>query len=175
MPERFIPELTPYPEARLFAEDGSGKDAFRAFEKGPRGCIGEQLAMIESKIILALVVGAGFDFVAELADGEIAPCAVGGVDAARADGRTAGRLPISTVQSAEEWIELVKGGGTPDASKYQNIDSSRITAADFIKEKDLQRMRKWKGRTVEGYGIYQQLLGAAKPAYGMPGRIYLRH
>ena len=62
IPERFIPSQTPFPEAKLFTP--AGKDAWRPFEKGPRNCIGQELAMIESKIILALVVKT-FDFVAE--------------------------------------------------------------------------------------------------------------
>lgn len=62
IPERFIPSQTPFPEAALFTP--AGKDAWRPFEKGPRNCIGQELAMIEGKIILALIVK-DFDFVAE--------------------------------------------------------------------------------------------------------------
>jgi cytochrome P450 len=62
IPERFIPSQTPFPEAKLFTQ--AGKDAWRPFEKGPRNCIGQELAMIESRIIMALVVR-DFDFVAE--------------------------------------------------------------------------------------------------------------
>jgi len=62
IPERFIPSQTPFPEAKLFTQ--AGKDAWRPFEKGPRNCIGQELAMIESRIILALTVR-DFDFVAE--------------------------------------------------------------------------------------------------------------
>jgi cytochrome P450 len=62
IPERFIPSQTPFPEAKLFTP--AGKDAWRPFEKGPRNCIGQELAMIESRIILALAVK-DFDFVAE--------------------------------------------------------------------------------------------------------------
>ena len=62
IPERFIPSQTPFPEAKLFTQ--AGKDAWRPFEKGPRSCIGQELAMIESRIILALAVR-DFDFVAE--------------------------------------------------------------------------------------------------------------
>ena len=62
IPERFIPSETPFPEAKLFTQ--AGKEAWRPFEKGPRSCIGQELAMIESRIILALVAR-DFDFVAE--------------------------------------------------------------------------------------------------------------
>ncbi|KIW20676.1 hypothetical protein PV08_01253 [Exophiala spinifera] len=54
VPERFLPSLTPYPNAKLHTP--AGKDAWRPFEKGPRNCIGQELAMIETKISLALVV-----------------------------------------------------------------------------------------------------------------------
>lgn len=62
VPERFIQSQTPFPEAELFTE--TGKDAFRPFEKGPRNCIGQELAMLEAKIILALT-SREFDFVVE--------------------------------------------------------------------------------------------------------------
>lgn len=62
MPERFLPESTPFPDCQLFT--AAGKDAWRPFEKGPRNCVGQELAMIETKVILAMTLGA-FDFVAE--------------------------------------------------------------------------------------------------------------
>jgi cytochrome P450 len=62
IPERFIPSQTPFPDAELFTKDG--KDAFRPFEKGPRNCIGQELAMLEGRIILALIARE-FDFVLE--------------------------------------------------------------------------------------------------------------
>lgn len=62
IPERFIQSQTPFPEAELFTE--AGKDAFRAFEKGPRNCIGQELAMLEGRIILALMAR-NYDFVLE--------------------------------------------------------------------------------------------------------------
>jgi len=62
IPERFIASQTPFPDAKLFTP--AGKDAWRPFEKGPRNCIGQELAMIETKVILALIVKE-FDFVAE--------------------------------------------------------------------------------------------------------------
>jgi hypothetical protein len=42
-PERFLEQEIP-------------KDAWRPFEKGPRSCIGQELALLEMKIILALTV-----------------------------------------------------------------------------------------------------------------------
>ncbi len=62
VPERFIQSENPFPESQLFTP--AGKDAFRPFEKGPRSCIGEQLAMLEMKVILAMTVK-DFDFVCE--------------------------------------------------------------------------------------------------------------
>jgi hypothetical protein len=45
-PERFLPENI----------DKINPDTFRPFERGPRNCIGQELALIELKIILALTV-----------------------------------------------------------------------------------------------------------------------
>ncbi|KAK5459567.1 hypothetical protein LTS15_003696 [Exophiala xenobiotica] len=68
VPERFIPSQTPYPHAKLHTP--AGKDAWRPFEKGPRNCIGQELAMIETKIALALLVS-DLDFTAEYAGAKI--------------------------------------------------------------------------------------------------------
>ena len=52
-PEEFLPE-------RWLVSEGDplypGKDAWRPFEKGPRSCIGQELAIAELKVILALTV-----------------------------------------------------------------------------------------------------------------------
>ena len=63
IPERFLPDSTPFQHAKLFTP--AGKDAWRPFEKGPRNCIGQELAMVETKVILAMTVGA-FGFVSEI-------------------------------------------------------------------------------------------------------------
>ncbi|ERF70131.1 hypothetical protein EPUS_00318 [Endocarpon pusillum Z07020] len=59
IPERHLddnhPSSTPFPHAKQH------KDALRPFEKGPRNCIGQELAMIEVRVILALTVRE-FDF-----------------------------------------------------------------------------------------------------------------
>lgn len=46
-PERFLPD-SPFAPRH--------KDAWRPFEKGPRDCIGQELAMLEGRIALALAV-----------------------------------------------------------------------------------------------------------------------
>lgn len=59
-PERFLSNK-PAPE-------GANKDAFVAFSKGTRSCIGQELAVIETKVILAMTMRS-FDF--ESAYGEL--------------------------------------------------------------------------------------------------------
>lgn len=46
IPERFLPAPDNWQEIP--------KDAWRPFEKGPRACIGQELAMLEMRIILAM-------------------------------------------------------------------------------------------------------------------------
>ncbi|OCT50551.1 aflN/ verA/ monooxygenase [Cladophialophora carrionii] len=70
IPERFIPSETPFPDAKLHTPDG--KDAWRPFEKGPRNCIGQELAMMEAKVVIALTVK-DVDFTAEFDGQKIEP------------------------------------------------------------------------------------------------------
>ena len=48
IPNRFLPDKSPFPPIP--------KNAFRPFEKGPRDCVGQELAMLELRIVLALVL-----------------------------------------------------------------------------------------------------------------------
>jgi cytochrome P450 len=48
IPERFLPAPNNWQEIP--------KDAWRPFEKGPRACAGQELAMLELKIIIALTI-----------------------------------------------------------------------------------------------------------------------
>lgn len=70
IPERFIPNQTPFPEAQLFTP--AGKYAYQPFSVGPRNCIGQELAMVEGKIILALTARE-VDFVLEYPGEEADP------------------------------------------------------------------------------------------------------
>lgn len=53
IPERHIPDQTTH--------GAIPKNAYRPFEKGPRDCLGQELAMLETRIILALTLRK-FDF-----------------------------------------------------------------------------------------------------------------
>jgi sterigmatocystin biosynthesis cytochrome P450 monooxygenase len=46
IPERWLRAETPFPDSELFTSK-AGKDAFRAFGRGPRACIGSELAMMQ--------------------------------------------------------------------------------------------------------------------------------
>ena len=48
IPERFLPTPDNYQEVP--------KDAWRPFEKGPRNCIGQELAVLEMKIMMVLTL-----------------------------------------------------------------------------------------------------------------------
>jgi cytochrome P450 len=57
-PDEFIPErFLPGPDAWQVIT----KDSWRPFEKGPRACLGQEFAMLEIKIIMALTLRS-FDF-----------------------------------------------------------------------------------------------------------------
>lgn len=47
LPERFLPDESPFPPIN--------KDAYRPFERGPRACVGSELAMMELKLVLIAV------------------------------------------------------------------------------------------------------------------------
>lgn len=54
-PDSFIPErFLPVEDPARFQE--VPKDAWRPFEKGPRNCIGQELAMLEIKVAVALTI-----------------------------------------------------------------------------------------------------------------------
>lgn len=53
LPQRFLPDQSEF--------GAIPKNAYRPFEKGPRDCLGQELAMLETRIVLALTVRK-FDF-----------------------------------------------------------------------------------------------------------------
>jgi cytochrome P450 len=54
LPSRFLDP--PSPTSPTSPAPPIPRDAFRPFEKGPRNCIGQELAMMEMKIILLLTI-----------------------------------------------------------------------------------------------------------------------
>ncbi|KAG8158002.1 hypothetical protein KVR01_012274 [Diaporthe batatas] len=63
IPERWLRAETPFPESELLTSP-AGKLAFRAFGRGPRACIGLELAMMQMRVVIALTARQ-FDFVPE--------------------------------------------------------------------------------------------------------------
>lgn len=59
-PDSFIPErLLPtdaYPPPSERVQESIPKDAFRPFERGPRNCIGQELSLLETKLIMVLTL-----------------------------------------------------------------------------------------------------------------------
>ena len=54
-PDSFIPErFLPAEDPARFQE--IPKNAYRPFEKGPRNCIGQELALLDMKILMALTI-----------------------------------------------------------------------------------------------------------------------
>lgn len=53
-PDSFIPERFLTGNDMWAPQVDIKKDSWRPFEKGPRGCIGQELAMLEMKIILVM-------------------------------------------------------------------------------------------------------------------------
>lgn len=51
IPERWLRSETPFPDSELLTSK-AGKDAFRAFGRGPRACIGSELAMMQVSSLL---------------------------------------------------------------------------------------------------------------------------
>jgi cytochrome P450 len=146
IPERFLRDETPFPDSLLFTTK-EGKDAFRPFEKGPRSCIGEGLAILETKIIIAITVK-DFDFECEF------------------DGKKVGNPWV--VDGVERGEEMCTWHEIPEQKRQWDKGEGRFRG------KKLSEDGHWLGRTVEGHQVWQILRGAAKPRGGMPGRLSLR-
>lgn len=69
-PDEFIPERFLSGKDMWEGQGEIKNGTWRPFEKGPRGCIGQELAMLEMKIILVMSVG-GFDVKAEYEKWEV--------------------------------------------------------------------------------------------------------
>jgi len=74
IPERFLSKSSPYfnanvPESIHDIPEG----AFRVFERGPRSCIGQELALIEARVVLLMTmrrfeIRAAYDEVSKVVD-----------------------------------------------------------------------------------------------------------
>jgi len=57
-----FPDANAFRPERFLAKEGESlavpKDAWRPFEKGPRNCIGQELALLETKVIMVLTLRA---------------------------------------------------------------------------------------------------------------------
>ncbi|KAK4905209.1 hypothetical protein LTR66_017830 [Elasticomyces elasticus] len=112
IPERFLRSQTPFPEAELFTP--AGKEAFRPFERGPRNCIGQELAMAGTKIILALTARE-FDFVLEYPGEQVDP-----------------QHPIPN-STAEEFGEMTAYGGMLHEGRVQRYRVEGHRCWPFLK------------------------------------------
>lgn len=54
--ERFFPNATAFQPERWLAEEEVPRSYFRTFGRGPRGCLGQNLALNEIKIVLMMTV-----------------------------------------------------------------------------------------------------------------------
>ena len=106
IPDRFIPELTPFPEAELF--EPAGKYVYQPFSIGPRNCIGQELAMIEAKIVVALTARE-FDFVVEYPGEEADP-----------------QPPIPESMAAEFAEDTAYGKYIQSGGKHTHVEGHRI-------------------------------------------------
>ena len=118
VPERFMPPSSP--EFGEFVDSLPGrrapdvhKDAWRPFEKGPRNCIGQELAVLETKVILALTVRE-FDFAVRF------PAVAGWPDGTRSDGSDGGVRCESVEERTPRWtveghrcVQVLKGSAKP--------------------------------------------------------------
>ena len=87
------------------------KDSWRPFEKGPRNCIGQELAVLETKVILALTVRE-FDFRCKFPEVEI--------DGKMNDGSDGGVRCESVEEKTPQWMveghrcmQILKGSAKP--------------------------------------------------------------
>jgi hypothetical protein len=119
IPERFMPPTSPeFAEflASLPPDSPNNppavhKDSWRPFEKGPRNCIGQELAVLETKVILALTVRE-FEFQCRYPqveiDGKMNDGSDGGVRVESVDEKT----PRWTIEGHRCW-QVLKGSAKP--------------------------------------------------------------
>jgi hypothetical protein len=124
VPERFMPADSP--EFGEFVDSLPGrtppavhKDSWRPFEKGPRNCIGQELAMLETKVILALSVRE-FDFRVKFPEVVLEDDHKDGGKTTLSDGSDGGERCESANEKWPRWcveghrcIQVLKGSAKP--------------------------------------------------------------
>jgi hypothetical protein len=116
VPERFMPPGSPeFAEFVASLPDGTTpathKDSWRPFEKGPRNCIGQELAVLEIKVILALSVRQ-FDFRCRFPEVEIAGVKNDGSDGGVRCESVDERWPRWMVEG-HRCVQVLKGSAKP--------------------------------------------------------------
>lgn len=148
-PEIFIPE-------RWLVKEGDPlfpiKGTWRPFEFGPRHCIGIELAMIEMKVIMALMLRS-FDIRAAYEELD-AMKANPGVNLTP-DGERAYQVRVATAKPVD---------GMP----------ARVARIDPQDENQAKKPTSKTNTTPEGERAYQVLIATAKPVDGMPARVTRR-
>ncbi|THW25177.1 hypothetical protein D6D25_06672 [Aureobasidium pullulans] len=126
-PERWLTDQAP--------PIGADRDAFVAFSKGIRNCIGQELALLEVRMVLAMTVRQfdfheAFDEVEKLReDGSGYPSDLSGVQ--KQFGEKAYQIQLGTAKPREEWIGGAKTGN--------NVTREPQTRAAATNDPDLPR------------------------------------
>lgn len=149
-PERFLPATPADSSNSLAALTTFPPTAFRPFEHGPRNCIGQDLALLEIKIVLVLTLRA-FDVRAVYEEFY--------ADAARAS-VSAGKTSAEAQRAGKEKEEK---------ERKERKDGEKV--GELGKVGKVGQVRGMVVPQVEGEKAYQILAATAKPKAGLPARV----
>lgn len=106
------------------------ENGWRPFERGPRNCIGQDLALLEARIILALVVRS-FDF--QVAYDSLHEVAHDGSVYANDESYRTGKLDLDGEEAFPVLLGTAKPRGYADACERYHIASSLCWSPYFHK------------------------------------------